>query len=287
MRVVRTPKSMQARALAWRKAGQRVAFVPTMGFLHEGHLDLMRMARAKVGPRGLVVASIFVNPTQFGPAEDLSRYPRDPSGDRRRCASVGVDVLFLPTEASMYPRRDGGLYSTYVIEEKLSQGMEGASRPTHFRGVATVVAKLFNCVLPEVAVFGAKDWQQAAVVQRMTANLNFPVRIVVAPTTRETDGLAMSSRNAYLAPEERRQATIVPRVIDRSRARLREAGPMPAADLLKAIAGWVSEVPLARLDYAALFDPQTLEPASEARRGVQLALAVWFGKTRLIDNGRL
>ena len=211
MRMTRTPAAMQRWAGRWRREGRRIGFVPTMGYLHDGHVSLMHEARRRVGPDGAVVVSIYVNPTQFAPSEDLARYPRDMAGDRRRCREAGVDMIYAPTDAAMYPGRAEGRYSTYVVEERLGQGMEGASRPTHFRGVTTVVAKLFNAVLPDVAVFGAKDWQQAAVIRRMTRDLDFPVRIVVAPTRREADGLAMSSRNVYLAPHDARRAQAHPR----------------------------------------------------------------------------
>ena len=209
MRIIRSPKAMQRQALQWRSRGLRVGFVPTMGYLHAGHLSLVHEARRRVGADGVVVVSIYVNPTQFAPTEDLAKYPRDFARDSKLCSEAGVDVIFAPTDSDMYAGREDGDYSTYVVEEGLTQGLEGASRPTHFRGVTTVVAKLFNCVLPEVSVFGAKDWQQAAVIRRMVKDLQFPIRIVVAPTTRESDGLAMSSRNRYLQPEERAQATVL------------------------------------------------------------------------------
>src|SRR5213593_3602914 len=202
MRVITSVAAMQRLALRWRRRGARVGCVPTMGYLHAGHLSLVRCARRLVGPKGKVVVSIFVNPTQFAPTEDLARYPRDLKRDRELCRETGTDVIFAPTERQMYPAD----YSTFVVEERLSRPMEGESRPTHFRGVATVVAKLFNIVLPDVAVFGAKDFQQAAVVQRMVRDLNFPVKIVLAPTVREVDGLALSSRNKYLEGPLRAQA---------------------------------------------------------------------------------
>src|SRR5689334_12447272 len=189
MRIVSSPDAMQRLAKSWQARGVRIGLVPTMGYLHEGHMSLVRRARKIVGRRGVVVVSIYVNPTQFGPKEDLSRYPRDFARDKKLCRVEGVDVLFAPANKEMYPPGDGG-FSTYVVEEKLSQGMEGAARPTHFRGVTTVVAKLFNIVLPEVAIFGAKDFQQAAIIQRMVRDLNFPLKIIVAPTIREPDGLA-------------------------------------------------------------------------------------------------
>ncbi|MBM3847418.1 MAG: pantoate--beta-alanine ligase, partial [Verrucomicrobia bacterium] len=198
---------MQRASIAWRSEGRAIALIPTMGYLHPGHAGLIRRARSLVGRRGIVVVSIFVNPTQFAPSEDLAKYPRDLSRDRRLCQDNSVDALFLPSEESMYPGRITGAYSTYVTETCISQGMEGTSRPTHFQGVTTVVAKLFNCVLPHISVFGEKDFQQAAVIKRMTADLNFPIKIVIAPTTREADGLAMSSRNSYLSEDQRRAAT--------------------------------------------------------------------------------
>ena len=206
MRIVRSVQSMQRQALVWKRAGVSIGFVPTMGYLHAGHLSLVQKARKLVGAKGKVVVSIYVNPTQFGPREDLTAYPRDLSGDTRSCRGGGVDVVFAPTDTEMYPKEPTTGYSTYVSEEALSTGMEGASRPTHFRGVTTVVAKLFNIVLPDWAVFGAKDYQQAAVIGRMIRDLNFPVRLMVAPTYRETDGLAMSSRNKYLEGDLRKQA---------------------------------------------------------------------------------
>jgi len=274
--------------MGWRREGVRVGLVPTMGYLHEGHLALVHRARRWVGPKGRVVVSIYVNPTQFAPTEDLARYPRDMARDLRLCREAGVDVVFTPGDGSMYPGKEAGGYSTYVVEERLSRGMEGASRPTHFRGVTTVVAKLFNLVLPDVAVFGAKDWQQAAVVKRMTGDLNFPLKVVVVPTFREKDGLAMSSRNVYLDPGQRAGATVLSRCLKEVRRRVRAAGESRVEE----VQAWVREIvggePLARLDYCAVFDPESLEPL-EARvgPGAHLALAVYFGKTRLIDNGRL
>ena len=203
---------MQQLAQKWQRTGKRIGFVPTMGCLHAGHLSLVRETRKHVGTAGRVVVSIYVNPTQFGPKEDFAKYPRDLKRDFKLCREAGVDVVFTPGDKEMYPggirsrrcesadepRFDKRGYSTYVVEEKLSKVMEVASRPMHFRCVTTVVAKLFNLVLPDVAVFGAKDWQQAAIIKRMVADLNFPVKIIVAPTLRELDGLAMSSRNKYL-----------------------------------------------------------------------------------------
>lgn len=286
MQIISSAVAMQHLAKQWGRRGRRIGFVPTMGYLHEGHLSLVREARRRVGRAGKVVVSIYVNPTQFGPKEDLSCYPRDLKRDLKLCRAAGADVVFTPSDEEMYPAKAEGRYSTYVVEEVLSQSMEGTSRPTHFRGVTTVVAKLFNLVLPDVAVFGAKDWQQAAIVKRMVTDLNFPLRIVVAPTIREPDGLAMSSRNRYLNPAEREQATILRRAIQRARAAVKNK-TVSAAKLKADLKKFIATAPLARLDYLEFFDAESLRPALKVTRGTHLALAVFFGKTRLIDNGRI
>jgi len=279
---------MQQLALHWRREGRRVGFVPTMGYLHDGHLSLIRRARQLVGADGVLVVSVFVNPTQFAPHEDLAKYPRNLARDRALCRRAGVDYLFRPDVAGMYPRPPGRECSTYVVEASLSTGMEGASRPTHFRGVTTVVAKLFNLVLPDYAVFGAKDYQQAAVVQRMVRDLHFPVKIIVAPTVREADGLAMSSRNEYLPEDQRPQATILWEAIQRARRTVRASRlPLPAGVLKREVAALIATRPAARLDYVECFDAETLKPVSMVRRGTHLALAVFLGRTRLIDHARL
>jgi pantoate--beta-alanine ligase len=286
MRTISSVAAMQALARRWLQRRVPVALVPTMGYLHEGHLTLVRAARRAVGPRGRVVVSIYVNPTQFAPTEDLSRYPRDLRRDKKLCRDEGVDAVFVPSDAEMYPGGPGNAFSTYVTEQSLSRGMEGASRPTHFAGVATVVAKLFNIVLPGVAVFGAKDFQQAAVVQRMVADLNFPLRIIVAPTHREPDGLAMSSRNKYLSPAGRAQATVLYEALALAR-RTVKSGTVPSAALKTRIRRFIAARPAARLDYIEIFDPRTLQPVPKAARGARMALAVFFGRTRLIDNAAL
>jgi len=292
---------MQRLARQWQHAGRRIGFVPTMGYLHAGHLSLVKRARQAAGKNGIVVVSIYVNPTQFGPQEDFSKYPRDLKRDFKLCRAAGVDVVFTPGDAEMYPggtrsrrcesadgpRFDKRGYSTCVVEEKLSQIMEGASRPTHFRGVTTVVAKLFNIVLPDVAVFGAKDWQQAAIIKRMAADLNFPVKIVVAPTRRERDGLAMSSRNKYLTGDLRRQAIVLWRAIQIARAAVKKSKAVPATKLKAGLKKLIESEPDARLDYMEFFEPDTLIPVSNVTPGKHLALAVFVGKTRLIDNARL
>lgn len=277
---------MQRIAGEWRRHGVRIGFVPTMGYLHDGHLSLVREARRRVGRKGKVVLSIYVNPTQFGPAEDLSRYPRDLARDYKLCRKAGVDVVFVPADEQMYPGKESGGYSTYVVEETLSQRMEGISRPVHFRGVTTIVAKLFNIVMPDVAVFGAKDWQQATIIQRMVADLNFPVRIVVTATVRESDGVAMSSRNKYLLGDLRPQATVLRLAIQLAQVRV-ATRTSSAASLRGQIHRLVKTVPDARLDYVEFFDPVTLIPVRSVQRGTHMALAVFIGKTRLIDNARL
>jgi pantoate--beta-alanine ligase len=301
MQIVRSAARMQRLARQWQCRGARIGFVPTMGYLHGGHLSLCREARRRVGRSGKVVVSIYVNPTQFGPNEDLSQYPRDLRRDLKLCRDAGVDVVFVPDDAQMYPagkrgdgspsskRQSGGAlpnFSTYVVEEELSRLMEGASRPTHFRGVTTVVAKLFHLVLPDVAVFGAKDWQQAAIVRRMVADLNFPVKIIVAPTVRECDGLAMSSRNKYLDPEQRAQAVILFHALQAARAAVQRKS-ISARRLKADLKHFITAAPRGRLDYVEFFDPDTLRPVGKVTRGTHLALAVHFGNTRLIDNGRL
>jgi pantoate--beta-alanine ligase len=282
MNIVRSVKGMQQRALEWKRSGKRVGFVPTMGYLHEGHVSLMRRSRKEVGANGIVVVSIFVNPTQFGPQEDLSKYPRDLKRDTRMCREAGVDTLFVPAEGEIYTRD----HSTYVIEEAVSKGMEGASRPIHFRGVATVVAKLFNMTLPDVAVFGAKDFQQAAVIKRMTRDLNFPIKIVVAPTIREADGLAMSSRNRYLSAEERAQAVALSKALEEARRQVHESSQR-AGPLKTLLRKQIEENCSAKVDYIEFFHPESLEPVEKVSRGIQMALAVFVGQTRLIDNGTL
>ena len=290
MRIVKSVAAMQRLAARWQRAGVRVGFVPTMGCLHAGHLSLIKRARQLVGRGGKVVVSIYVNPTQFGPKEDFSRYPRDLPRDAALCRAEGAAVVFAPSDAEMYPRQSvrSGPFSTFVVEEDLSRGMEGASRPTHFRGVTTVVAKLFNVVQPDFAVFGAKDFQQAAIVKRMVRDLNFPLRIVVAPTVREPDGLALSSRNQYLGGELRAQALALSRAIQKAQATVRRAGgPVPSARLKAQLKAFIEQQPAARVDYIEFFEPATLRPARQARPGIHMALAVVIGRTRLIDNAQV
>jgi pantoate--beta-alanine ligase len=279
---------MQQTGRRWKRAGMRVGLVPTMGYLHPGHRSLVRAARRKVGAPGKVVVSIYVNPTQFGPQEDFARYPRDLKRDLRLCRAEGVDVVFVPGDQEMYAGPGESAFSTFVSEETHSRVMEGRSRPTHFRGVTTVVAKLFNIVQPEVAVFGAKDYQQAAIIRRMTRDLNFPVRIVTAPTVREPDGLAMSSRNKYLKGDLRNQALVLWRAIQKTRARVGSAPrPVAAARIKTELKRFIEKEPDVRLDYVEFFAPETLMPLRSLAPGAHMALAVFIGKTRLIDNAAL
>tara|TARA_Y100001934_G_C12364651_1_gene782736 strand:+ start:712 stop:1578 length:867 start_codon:yes stop_codon:yes gene_type:complete len=288
VRTIEKPSTMQRRAMSWRREGRRIGLVPTMGYLHDGHLSLVRRARKAVGSDGRVVVSIYVNPTQFSPTEDLSAYPRDLKNDLKRCREYGADQVFVPRDEVMYAGRESSCYSTFVTEEQLGRSMEGKSRPVHFRGVTTVVAKLFNIVLPDIAVFGAKDWQQAAIVKRMVKDLNFPVRVIVNPTVREKDGLAMSSRNAYLSAEERPQANVLWKSIKLARETVRDSETaIPASRLKRKIEALMKSHPLGRLDYVEFFDPETLEISRQIKRGTHMALAVFFNKARLIDNGRL
>lgn len=288
MRIVSSVTAMQRLTGRWRRQGVRIGFVPTMGYLHEGHLNLVRRARLLVGRPGRVIVSIYVNPTQFGPSEDFSRYPRDLRRDLRLCRAERVDVVFAPGDGEMYRGKREGSHSTYVVEEQLSRSMEGAARPGHFRGVTTIVAKLFHIVQPDLAVFGAKDYQQAAVIRRMVRDLDFPLRIVVEPTRREPDGLAMSSRNKYLEGDLRTEATALWRAIRLARTAVRKSSlPIPAARLKKRLKRFLENHPAARLDYVELFDGETLRPVTRATRGTHLALAVFVGNTRLIDNARL
>jgi pantoate--beta-alanine ligase len=277
-RVIRAPAEMRALADDARARGMRIAFVPTMGYLHDGHVSLLREGRR----RGDVLAlSIFVNPTQFGPAEDLARYPRDLDGDLAKAAGAGTDVAYVPEARDVYPPG----YQTFVEVRELEKGLCGDVRPGHFVGVATVVCKLFNVVRPHVALFGEKDFQQLAVIRRMTADLEMGIEIVGMPIVREPDGLAMSSRNAYLSPEERRRALALSRGLDAARAHA-AAGERDAAALVAA-ARAALDGQADRVDYVELRDADTLAPVVRLERPAVLAVAAWVGRTRLIDNARL
>jgi pantoate--beta-alanine ligase len=259
-----------------RAGGRRVALVPTMGYLHEGHLRLVDAARARADA---VVLSIFVNPLQFGPAEDLARYPRDLPRDRALAAARGVDALFTPSEASMYPPGS----EIRVVPGATGARWEGAARPGHFAGVLTVVAKLFHLVQPDVATFGRKDVQQATLVQQMVRDLDWPLEIVVVPTVREPDGLALSSRNAYLDPEERRDAVVLSAALAAAH-RAFAAGERRATALEHTMREVLAKVLRVAVEYIAIADPRTLEPVELASAETVVALAARLGRTRLIDN---
>jgi pantoate--beta-alanine ligase len=279
VRIVESPDGMQAICRAVRADGKTIALVPTMGYLHDGHASLMREGRKRAD---LLVTSIFVNPTQFGAGEDFDAYPRDLERDTRIAAEAGVDLIFAPKASRMYPAG----YQTYVNVEQISLPLCGASRPGHFRGVTTVVAKLFNIVMPHVALFGKKDFQQLAVIRRMAADLNMDVDIVGMPIVREADGLAMSSRNAYLSPAERQAALCLSRGIAEAR-KFFASGGLEAGRLKGAVAAVIAAEPLAVPEYLELRDGETLEEVAQAGSGTLLALAVRIGRTRLIDNGIL
>ena len=264
---------------AARAAGRAVAFVPTMGALHAGHAELVRVARRLTGPTGFVVVSIFVNPTQFGPSEDYTRYPRDLDADRRVCGDAGADLIFHPTPAEMYPGRPVAFVEVGELDDHLC----GPSRPGHFRGVCTVVLKLLNIVRPDVSVFGAKDAQQVRIVRRMVADLNVPGRIEVAPTVREADGLAMSSRNAYLSPDDRAVAPRIHAALLAVRDRVAE-GEVDVARLESALHAALAAITGARVDYASVVDDETMQPLTRLDRPALVAVAVQLGRTRLIDN---
>ena len=279
MQIIEKISQMRDWSEAERRAGRRIAFVPTMGFLHDGHLALVRSAKAQ-GDR--LVVSIFVNPTQFGPGEDFSGYPRDFRRDCQLLQAEGVDVLFHPPVEEMYPR--GG--QTRVEVERLSVPLCGALRPGHFRGVATVVTKLFNIVLPHIAVFGEKDYQQLQIIRRLVRDLSMGVQIVGHPIVREPDGLAMSSRNAYLNPAERAAAVCLPRALCRAE-RLFKRGETSARALVRRVLADLEKEPLARIEYVRVCDAETLEEIDQIDDRAVLALAARIGKARLIDNRML
>ena len=275
--LIKTPAEMRARSEAWRAAGKRIAFVPTMGYLHQGHVSLLDEGRRR---GDVLVLSIFVNPTQFGPKEDLSRYPRDLDGDLAKAERAGVDVAYVPEAAAMYPSG----YQTFVEVEELQKGLCGASRPGHFRGVATVVLKLFHAVQPHVALFGRKDYQQLRVLSRMVLDLDLGVDVVGLPIVREPDGLAMSSRNAYLSPDERLRALALSRALVAARVSF-EQGERDAGRLVDCARSTLHMTPGVRLDYLELRDAESLaELHGRVARPAVMAVAAFVGATRLIDN---
>ncbi|WP_028320849.1 pantoate--beta-alanine ligase [Desulfatiglans anilini] len=279
MEIIESVQEMQEKAEALRMAGYTIGLVPTMGFLHEGHLELMRVAK-KLATHAVV--SIFVNPSQFGPNEDFERYPRDREGDLAKAESVGVDVVFLPTAQEMYPAG----FQTRVQVLEVTQHLCGLSRPTHFDGVATVVTKLFHITRPHIAVFGQKDFQQLTVISRMTADLDMGIEIVGVPIVREADGLAMSSRNKYLGAEERIVARCLKKGLELAQDLVR-AGERDAAAIRRTVEALISGQPFTRIDYISLADPETLEEVAVLQRDALMALAVFVGSTRLIDNAVL
>lgn len=280
--LIRDPAEWQRRCIAARDGGTRIALVPTMGYLHEGHLSLMREARHRAdsgGRPGLSLATIFVNPTQFGPHEDLARYPRDLEGDLARCASAGVDLVLAPEDPkAMYLPG----FQTWIEVEEVSKGLCGDRRPGHFRGVATVVAKLLGLSRPHVALFGEKDWQQLQVIRRMVLDLDMGVEVVGMPTVREPDGLALSSRNAYLSADERSRAVAISRALADAQARA-ASGERDVRELAAAVTRAVVGAGM-RVDYVELVHPETLRPIERAEPGTRALVAAFLGRTRLIDN---
>jgi pantoate--beta-alanine ligase len=277
--VIPTTVQMRGHCESLRQSGKRIAFVPTMGFLHEGHLSLMRIGRRMAD---VLVVSIFVNPTQFGPGEDFESYPRNMERDLELCRREGAELIFTPTAEELYSQG----FETRVQLAQLPQHLCGLSRPVFFNGVATVVTKLFNIVRPHAAVFGEKDFQQLQVIRRMVRDLDFGIDIVAGPIVREADGLAMSSRNAYLTPEQRPSALSLSRSLTLARERI-EDGLTDARELIQIVSDGIHSHPENRIDYVAVCHPETLEDIDTIDRTVLLALAVWVGKTRLIDNALL
>jgi pantoate--beta-alanine ligase len=276
MKICKTVVDMRAACRAARRGGERLGFVPTMGALHAGHLSLVRAAKAACD---VMAASIFVNPAQFGVGEDLAKYPRTFDRDRELLEAEGVEVLFAPSVEEMYP----AVGVTWITVEGLSDRLDGRSRPGHFRGVATVVAKLFHIVEPEVAFFGQKDAAQVAIIRRMVRDLNLPVEIIACPIVRDADGLAMSSRNAYLDPQERMKALVLYRSLMRVR-KMMDAGEGCAEKLMAAGRAEIAEEESVRLDYFEIVDPENLQAVEKAARGVLVAVAAFVGSTRIIDN---
>jgi len=276
MEILRTVDSVRQWVWAQREVGRAIHFVPTMGYFHEGHLSLMRRAKAD---GGAVLVSIFVNPLQFGPNEDYARYPRDFERDRHMAESVGVDAIFYPEVHEMYPEG----FQTEVRVKELSKPLCGRSRPGHFEGVATVVLKLFNITTPDRAYFGMKDYQQLRIIQQLVRDLNLPIEIVACPIVREPDGLAMSSRNVYLSPEERVAATVLYRSLQWAQAQV-AAGERDAHVLREGVYQRIAAEPLARIDYVEVVDADTLQPVERIGRPTLVAVAAFFGKARLIDN---
>ena len=276
MKIIRNVSLMTRSALAQKTAGRSVGFVPTMGALHEGHLSLIRQARRD---NDIVIVSIFVNPVQFGPKEDLKKYPRPIKKDISLCRKAGVDILFNPQPGEMYPEG----FKSYVTVEGLSSLLCGKTRPGHFRGVVTVVLKLFNITQPDTAYFGQKDFQQSAIIKRMASDLNLSVKVKVMPIVREETGLALSSRNIYLNKEERKAALAIPRALSLANI-LIKGGLRDSARLVSRIKMVIEKEKKANIDYVAVVEGEGLAPVKKISGKCVIALAVWIGKTRLIDN---
>lgn len=277
MKTITDPLKMQRQAFDWRQAGRRVVLVPTMGALHDGHRSLINLARKKVKKGGVVVVSIYVNPAQFNDPQDLENYPRTLSSDKKICREESVDIVFAPN--NLYKKEE----SVEVKENSLTTRLEGVHRPGHFAGVMTVVAKLFNLVLPDFSVFGEKDFQQVAVIRRMVRDLNYPVSILVGPTLREEDGLAMSSRNVLLTNDHRDQAAVLSRAIEFSRQSIGSR----SSDLKRKLRRLIEKQPDAQVDYIEFVDTISLSPVTKVKKGSRILLAVKIGSVRLIDNGLL
>lgn len=277
MKTITDPLIMQRQAFDWRQAGRRVVLVPTMGALHDGHRSLINLARKKVKKGGVVVVSIYVNPAQFNDPQDLENYPRTLSSDKKICREESVDIVFAPN--NLYKKEE----SVEVKENSLTTRLEGVHRPGHFAGVMTVVAKLFNLVLPDFSVFGEKDFQQVAVIRRMVRDLNYPVSILVGPTLREEDGLAMSSRNVLLTNDHRDQAAVLSRAIELSRQSIGSR----SSDLKRKLRRLIEKQPDAQVDYIEFVDTISLSPVTKVKKGSRILLAVKIGSVRLIDNGLL
>ena len=280
MRTIRSLKTMQNISREQAALGKRIGLVPTMGFLHEGHLSLIRRARKNAD---VIIVSIFVNPTQFAPTEDLGKYPRDERGDLRKIKAAGGDIVFIPKTTDIYPED----FQTYVSVEELTKSLEGATRPSHFRGVTTIVAKLFNLTRPDVAVFGMKDYQQAIVLKQMTKDLGYPIKLIIGPTVREKDGLAMSSRNKYFSDEQRREAVCLYYALRSARAMV-QAGITDCRKIEKEMRAVIKGTcPTADIDYIAFTDFNTLQPVRQVVSVTVASLAVNLFKVRLIDNLKL
>ena len=280
MTIIRSIKKMQSTARKLAREGKTIALVPTMGYLHEGHLSLIRRAKKAAD---VVITSIFVNPTQFRPHEDFARYPRDEKADIKKVRASGGDIVFIPKADDIYPPG----FQTYVTVEKLASQLEGTSRPTHFRGVTTIVAKLFNVCRPDVAVFGMKDYQQAVVLKRMTADLGYPIKLIIAQTVRESDGLALSSRNKYLSGKQRREALCLYYALRTARAMV-QSGVVDTLKIRREMRAVIKAAsPTAKIDYIAFTDFESLAPAKKVVKGTICSLAVTVHRVRLIDNMKL